>query len=220
MNIITPLNPDVHPEEPTTTTPAAPVIAANSAQPPLDTLQQPIATQAPAATPSFDPTNIYPTGTSGAGRLIPKEEREARKAQFSMAISQIGIPIIVGGLSLYSLVRIIPSLFKAGMFNAAAGFSDGFARQLWLFVLFIVVQLVFGVIISIKIFKGSKTALALLTGPAVIYLQISLLASMSTGTSQLFIGVASFKSAIAIIVQLSLAILLLLAWTREKKHYS
>ena len=78
--------------------------------------------------------------------------------------------------------------------------------------------LVLTAIASYKVFRGSLVALALLTGPVSLFLLYSLLGKIS----RLVLGASIFYSTstnIITVVEVVLAILLVLAWTRERKAY-
>lgn len=234
MKNIEPFNPNVKPEE----KPAVPVPEKPAQE------QPPVTTPPPASAPAnpepekpkdnafgsanlpLRPTessqSIYPTPLSIEERRANQQQVSQERAQASgFSLSQVIIPAIVGLYAIYSIFEIIRSISLTGAsFGLLYAFGPGGAlsKYIWMFIIFGLVLLIMAVIVSYKILRGSKIALALLTGPLVVYLMymsvVYLGALLSFG--QTF---GSFTAVLQFLAEIVLAIMLVMAWTTDKKYY-
>jgi len=238
MKNITPINPNVVPEssnqnssrpieaeqqsvvqQPTLAQPEV-LVQEISQEVPQNPLPQKPQPPAPEPQSGRSVQSIYPTP-------LTLEEREeihradgipGRPYKEITPFSQIGIPLIMGGTSLYLLVLIIPLLSGASASLGMLGLPGKMEKVIWLYIFGGLLTLVLTAIASYKVLRGSLVALALLTGPVSLFLLYSLLGKIS----RLVLGASIFYSTstnIITVVEVVLAILLVLAWTRERKAY-
>lgn len=231
MKNITPINPNVVPE-PSNQNSSRPIEAEQQsvvqqpalAQPevPVQEISQEVSQNSLPQKPQSGQSvqSIYPTP-------LTLEEREeihradgipGRPYKEITPFSQIGIPLIMGGTSLYFLVLIIPLLSGASVSLGMLGLPGKMEKVIWLYIFGGLLTLVLTAIASYKVFRGRLVALALLTGPVSLFLLYSVLGKIS----RLMLGASVFYSTstnIITVVEVVLAILLVLAWTRERKAY-
>lgn len=232
MKNIEPFNSDIEPgEKPVAAVPVEPTPEPQSipAQPPAPVIND----RAPAgitAQNSSDPAvasvqasqAIYPELLSvdekryGQGQTPPDEGGAP-----GFSLSRILIPGIVGLYAIYSVVKTLQSVFAESSYalSYVLGPGGAFLSYLWLGIIFGLSLLIMAIIVSYKIFRGSKLALALLTGPLVIYLQYKLVLYIAALTS---FGQSLGSAAVIaqLLAEIIVAVMLVLAWTKDKKHYS
>ncbi len=223
MKNIDPLNPDVVPEEKPAVQPTPEPPAQAEAIPEKLAPPAPNPIQAKPPMPPPNPASIYPTPLSPEDRRIKQEQttQEAGKAA-GFSLTQFVIPGIVGLYAIYSLVEIVKNLGAGAAFGSLVAFGYGYGgiltKYIVLEVIFNIFLLIIAVLVSYKVFRGSKLALALLTGPIVLYLQSRLILYIA-GLSEYGSFFSSTTTILTMIVEFVLAVSLVLAWTKEKKYY-
>jgi lysylphosphatidylglycerol synthetase-like protein (DUF2156 family) len=169
--------------------------------------------------------SIYPTALTPEQKNDNKIKLEQQKKEsYKTAISSYLIPTIIGLYSLNIIFQVVKSLLNgSALIYGAYAFSAGgtFSKMLVYQVLFSLTLAILGLILSHAIFRGSKIALALMTGPIFIYLLYSLtnyLVQLSPSQG----GISNLdtpKEIITVAAEIILAGLFILAWTREKKQF-
>ncbi len=224
MKIIDPLHPDINPDEapvPTQNPAPVPQTAPIPAQEPV--MPQPSVTQAATEQHSTPPPShpIYPTPLSFEEKRTQSEQAGTEAASSRGAsLSQFFIPVIVGLYALYSIFGLIKIAFAGSGLLFINSFGSGFgaySRMIWMMLIFGLILSVAALIISYRIYQGSKVALALLTGPLVIYLMY---ATTMTAYTALISSFNRSSALIGLSAKIVLAIMLILAWTKDKKHYT
>ena len=222
MKNIESFNSDIGPEE-------RPVAVA-PAQPPAPVINDPTPADIPAqnspdpaAAPVQASQAIYPESLSvgergyGQGQTPPDPDHVP-----GFSLSRILIPGIVVLYAIYSVVKTLQSISAESAYAAlayASGPGGTFISYIWLGIIFGLSLAIMAIIVSYKIFRGSKIALALFTGPLVIYFQYELVLYIAALASygQMF---GSMGTILQLLAEIVLAAMLVLAWTKDKKHYS
>lgn len=236
MKSIDPINPDTKPENDVAQSPQS--VATTPINTSVTPDAEPVSSTAPAQTGNNMPAtsqtsspepvvpekqsrpttdSLYPTPMTSAERNEIHSKAYEDNGKTGLSISQLGIPFIIGGFSLISLLMSIPSLANAAKFSSVGALPSMWKSAMWLIIVLVIVQLIITIVVCYNIFRGSKVALALLTGPLAIYLQYMMFAHVLQISQS---GFSSRPSAMGfMVVNLVLAILLVLAWTRERKFY-
>lgn len=188
---------------------------------------QPIMSPAPAAEPSSQPAvenpmyqqapSLYPTPLSPEERQAFRDEMKG--SQGGMAISQFGIMLVSGVYALAVLLQLIKSLTATSFVSVLGGSFGSLGPYVWAALIVGIIQCVALLTAAYKVSRGSLAGLAFVTGVSIMILpQYILIHALSPALLQ--VSFRSLQTGAQFVGVVGLAVMLILAWTKERNHYN
>lgn len=231
---VQPPAPSPQPQPPVVVQPAgvsaAPPVVTPAAEPvapvvPTQVVQQPVEV-APAPQPSMMDTNeVYPAALNQEQRIEQREEVRAHaQTLLQRPLSQFLVLLAVSVFSVRMLFDEIKSLFGIGAPDTMSmfGAGTGFVWQERIVSIVTIALIIAAIYAAYRVFRGSKLALAFLTGAFVMYVFAAL--PLYVGYILRIYQIGAFESVADFWFVLTTGILMLggivFAWVRERQFYS